>query len=48
MLFNLAPDLDGAAILQAESDVQLGVIRKPNQIEAVMANMEKRAAAFAD
>ena len=47
-LFNLAHDLDSAGILQAESDVQLGVIRKPNQIEAVMANMEKRAAMFVD
>ncbi len=47
-LFNLQPDLDSAAILQAESDVQLGVIRRPNQIEQVMANMEKRAAVFVD
>lgn len=47
-LFNLQPDLDSAAILRAESDVQLGVIRQPNQVEAVMANMQKRAAVFAD
>lgn len=47
-LFNLQPDLGSAAILQAESDIQLGVIRRPNQIEQVMANMEKRAAVFAD
>ena len=47
-MFNLQPDLDSAAILQAESDVQLGVIRRPNQVEAVMANMQKRAAVFAD
>lgn len=47
-LFNLQPDLDSAAILQAESDVQLGVIRRPNQVEAVMANMQKRAAVFVD
>lgn len=47
-LFNLQPDLDSAAILRAESDVQLRVIRQPNQVEAVMANMQKRAAVFAD
>ena len=47
-LFNLQPGLGSAAILQAESDVQLGVIRQPNQVEAVMANMQKRAAVFAD
>lgn len=47
-LFNLQPDLDSAAILQAESDAQLGVIRRPNQVEAVMANMQKRAAVFTD
>ncbi|MBY0519407.1 MAG: crotonase/enoyl-CoA hydratase family protein [Sphingomonas sp.] len=47
-LFNLQPDLDSASILQAESDVQLGIIRQPNQVEAVMANMQKRAAVFAD
>ena len=47
-LFNLAADADSRTILQAESDVQSRVIRQPNQVEAVMANMQKRAAVFAD
>ncbi|MFM9829810.1 MAG: crotonase/enoyl-CoA hydratase family protein [Sphingomonas sp.] len=47
-LFNRAADEDGASLLQAESDVQLQVIRRPNQVEAVMANMQKRAAVFSD
>jgi hypothetical protein len=40
--------MDEAAILMAESVAQDGVIRKPNQIEAVMAQMQKRAADFED
>ena len=47
-LFNLAADADAATILLAESEEQLKVIRTPNQIEQVRANMEKRAAAFVD
>ena len=47
-LINLAADLDSVAVLQAESDVQTGIIRSPNQVEAVMANMQKRAAVFID
>lgn len=39
---------DDAAILQAESDEQLKVMRTPNQLEAVMAGMEKRRPKFAD
>ncbi len=38
----------GDDILMAESVEQAGVIRKPNQIEAVMASMQKRAPAFKD
>lgn len=47
-LYNLAADTDGATMLQAESDEQLKLMRSPNQVEAVRANMEKRAAVFAD
>lgn len=39
---------DAEALLMAESVEQAGVIRTPNQIEAVRANMEKRAPVFGD
>ncbi len=39
---------DAEALLMAESVEQAAVIRTPNQVEAVMANMEKRAPAFRD
>jgi enoyl-CoA hydratase/carnithine racemase len=47
-LFNEYTDMDEDAILMAESVRQAKVIRKPNQIEAVMAGMQKRAATFID
>jgi enoyl-CoA hydratase/carnithine racemase len=47
-LYNLAADGDAAAVLDAETVEQLKVIRTPNQVEQVRANMEKRAAVFAD
>ncbi len=47
-LYNLAADGDAAAVLEAETAEQLKVIRTPNQVEQVRANMEKRAAVFAD
>lgn len=47
-LFNDFTDLDEDSILMAESERQARVIRTPNQIEAVMAGMQKRAASFAD
>jgi enoyl-CoA hydratase/carnithine racemase len=47
-LFNEYGDMDEDAILMAESVRQAAVIRKPNQIEAVMAQMQKRAAVFQD
>jgi enoyl-CoA hydratase/carnithine racemase len=47
-LFNDFADMDENAILMAESERQARVIHKPNQIEAVMAGMQKRAASFAD
>jgi enoyl-CoA hydratase/carnithine racemase len=39
---------DAAAILAAESAEQAGLLRAPNQIEAVMANMQKRPPIFTD
>jgi enoyl-CoA hydratase/carnithine racemase len=47
-LFNEYVDMDEDAILMAESVRQARVIRTPNQIEAVMAGMQKRAGVFAD
>ena len=47
-LFNEYTDLNEDAILMAESVRQARVIRQPNQVEAVMAQMQKRAAVFAD
>lgn len=39
---------DAAAILAAESREQVALLRTPNQIEAVMANMQKRPPRFTD
>ena len=47
-LFDAMDDQGTDAILLAESRAQDAVIRRPNQVEAVMAGMEKRAANFAD
>jgi enoyl-CoA hydratase/carnithine racemase len=47
-LYNLAADGDAAAILHAESVEQKALIRSPNQTEAVLANVQKRAAKFED
>ncbi len=47
-LANLAADADAPAILAAESAEQAHLLRSPNQIEAVMANMQKRTPSFAD
>ena len=41
-------EADAAGILLAESAEQAALLRAPNQIEAVMANMQKRAPSFAD
>lgn len=46
-LFNTAAG-DPEPLLMAESVEQAAVIRTPNQIEAVRANMEKRAPVFVD
>lgn len=47
-LCNMLADASDVEILQAESDEQVKVIRTPNQMEAVMAHMEKRRPKFAD
>lgn len=47
-LANLTAEADAATILAAESAEQAGLMRSPNQMEAVMANMQKRAPNFTD
>ncbi|MHA6721982.1 crotonase/enoyl-CoA hydratase family protein [Sphingomonas sp. RS2018] len=47
-LANLTADADAATILAAESAEQGALLRSPNQIEAVMATMAKRAPNFVD
>lgn len=47
-LFDVAGQGDAAATLLAESREQVALLRSPNQVEAVRANMEKRAPVFTD
>lgn len=47
-LANDAIEADAADILMEESVEQAALLRSPNQMEAVMANMQKRAAVFTD
>jgi len=47
-LLNLMGEGDQHAILLAESQEQGALIGSPNQVEAVMANLQKRAPSFAD
>jgi enoyl-CoA hydratase/carnithine racemase len=47
-LCNAIGHMSDQDLLLLESEVQLGIIRKPNQIEAVMATMEKRTPVFVD
>jgi enoyl-CoA hydratase/carnithine racemase len=47
-LYNLAADGDAETVLRAESIEQIALMRSPNQVEAVRANMEKRAPVFRD
>ena len=47
-LLKLAESADDAAILLAESAEQVAVLGSPNQIEAVTANLQKRAPRFVD
>jgi enoyl-CoA hydratase/carnithine racemase len=48
VLCNAMADATDAELLALESSEQLKVMRTPNQIEAVMAEMQKRKAVFAD
>ncbi len=48
VLCNAMADSTDAELLALESSEQLKVMRTPNQIEAVMAEMQKRKAVFAD
>lgn len=47
-LINFGADAPMAAILERESVLQASLIGQPNQIEAVMANLQARPAKFAD
>jgi enoyl-CoA hydratase/carnithine racemase len=47
-LLQLAESVGPAEILQAESDEQIRLLGSPNQVEAVMANLQKRAPSFVD
>ncbi|MBV9750659.1 MAG: crotonase/enoyl-CoA hydratase family protein [Acetobacteraceae bacterium] len=47
-LLNMAHDAEPRALLEAETREQVAVIGKPNMMEAVAANMGKRAAVFQD
>lgn len=47
-LFNRHRDMDEAAVLMAESELQAGLIGRPNQIETVAAQMQRRSPQFAD
>ena len=47
-LCNMAHDADPRAMLEAETEEQVKVIGKRNMMEAVAANMAKRAAVFDD
>lgn len=48
VLFDRAFALDDRAALALEAELQLGVMGQPNQVEAVMANLQKRAPNFDD
>lgn len=47
-LLNMAYDADPLTMLKAETDEQMKVIGKPNMMEAVAANMARRAPVFVD
>lgn len=47
-LWDRAPDLDRAAALVLETELQLTLLGQPNQLEAITANMERRDAKFSD
>lgn len=47
-IFNAAADSTDADLLLQESTLQAGIIRTPNQVEAVRSTMEKRAPNYTD
>jgi hypothetical protein len=47
-LFATMAEGDQHTILKQETEEQVALIGTPNQVEAVMANMQKRAPKFAD
>ena len=47
-LFTLAADADAAAVLAAETGEQVALLGTENQVEAVRANLERRAPRFRD
>jgi enoyl-CoA hydratase/carnithine racemase len=47
-LLQLAESATPAAVLQAESDEQIRLLGSPNQVEAVAANLARRAPSFVD
>ncbi len=47
-LYNLAAESEAESILRAESKEQAALAGRPNQMEAALANLQKRPAAFRD
>ena len=47
-LFNASQSMDEATALQLEATLQVSLLGSANQLEAVAANMEKRAPKFTD
>ena len=47
-LFKVMQEEGEDAILMAESEEQDGIMRTPNQVEAVLSTMEKRAGRYKD
>ena len=45
-IFNSSADLSDAELLMQESVLQDNIIRTPNQVEAVLSTMEKRAGQY--
>ena len=48
LLNQAAAGIGDAALMQAESDEQMALMGSPNQVEAVRANLDKRAPQFSD
>ena len=46
-LLNAVPGVSRDAALRLEAELQLGLLGRPNQVEAVRANLEKREPDFA-